>query len=161
MLSRLQIAASCVALTALLSTVGVVRGVVMNRRSSADRVERNLKDVLTPKIEAEWTAFKNKDAKAYGDLLSDDFIAVEVDGEGTRNRSQAMREIERGSVDDFTLSRVDARPLGEEAAMVTYEAFVQFPPAAQVRFLRVYVSEVWRKQGEDWRALHYQETRVR
>jgi len=99
--------------------------------------------------------------EAYGDLLSDDFLSIQVDSAGTRNRDQATREVPNCVVNDFTLSRLEARPLGDGAAMVTYEVFVEFPPSAQVRFLRLYVTEVWVRSGEAWKLMHYQETRVK
>jgi hypothetical protein len=148
-------------MAALVSAAVLLRGRWVQPHAPQERDLGSLKDILQPKIDVEWTAFKNKDPKAYGDLLADDFIAVEVDSEGTRNKVQAVREIERSTVTDFTLARIDVRPLGDDAAMVTYEVFLQFPPSAQVRFLRVYVSEIWQRMAGDWKAIHYQETRVR
>jgi ketosteroid isomerase-like protein len=155
-----KIAGACVALVVLVSATALVRG-RWTQPQTGERALGSLKDTLEPKIGVEWTAFKNKDPKAYGELLADDFIAVEVDGEGTRNKAQAVREIERSNVTEFTLALIDVHPLGDDVAMVTYEVFLQFPPSAQVRFLRVYVTEIWQKQGQDWKALHYQETRVK
>jgi hypothetical protein len=143
-------------------TLGAVLGAAVALSGTHMRAaEAGSRDIFLPKIQAEWAAFKERNAKAYGDLLSDDFLAVEVDSEGTRNRDQAIREIEKSQVSDFTLSRLDVRSLGDDAAMVTYEAFLQFPASAQVRFLRVYVTEVWVRKGGAWKAVHYQETRVR
>jgi len=41
--------------------------------------DSSLKDMFEAKIKAEWEAIKNKDKKAYGDLLADDYQGVEVD----------------------------------------------------------------------------------
>lgn len=120
-----------------------------------------MKEVLGAKVDAEWAAFKSKDAKAYGELLAEDFVAVEVDGEGTRTRDQAMREVGRTGVSDAALSRLEVRPLGGDAAMVTYEASMTFTPHAPVHFLRVYVTEIRLRRDGDWKAVQYQETRVR
>ena len=158
---RRKIALVCVSL-AVLGVAAFVEGARLSqRRAPAEQADDALKQILEPKIQAEWTAFKVKDSKTYHDLLADDFIAVEVDSEGTRNKEQATAEIQKTGVSDFTLSRLDARPLGGEAAMVTYEAFLMFLPSAQVRYLRIYVTEIWVKEGAAWKALHYQETRVR
>jgi hypothetical protein len=147
---------------AVLGVAALIEGARLSqRRASAEQAADALRQILEPKIQAEWTAFKTKDPKTYHDLLADDFIAVEVDSEGTRNKEQATAEIPKSNVTDFTLSRFDARPLGPDAAMVTYEAFLVFLPSAQVRYLRVYVTEIWVKKGAVWQALHYQETRVR
>jgi hypothetical protein len=38
---------------------------------------------------------------------------------------------------------------------------MQFPPKSQVRYSRVYISELWVKRGAEWKELHYQETHVK
>ena len=156
-----KVASSFLAVGVLLGVAVAVGSRAIQPRAAPARPEAGSTDLLPPKVQAEWAAFKNKDTKAYGDLLSDDFLAVEVDSAGTRNRDQAIREISNSAVNDFTLSRLDVRPLGDDAAMVTYEASLQFPPSAQVRFLRIYVTEDWVRKGEEWKALHYQEKRER
>lgn len=52
-----------------------------------------LKDLFEAKIKTEWEALKNKDQKAYGDLLADDYQGVEVDGRSERNKLQAINEL--------------------------------------------------------------------
>jgi hypothetical protein len=113
------------------------------------------------KIKAEWEAIKNKDKKAYGDLLADDYEGVEVDGRGERNRIQAMNELAEGNVDRYTLWGFKMMPLGTDANFVIYEVTMQFPPKAVVHFSRVYISELWVKRGAEWKILHYQETHVK
>ena len=39
-----------------------------------------LKEMFEAKIKAEWDALKNKDKKAYSELLTDDYEGVEADG---------------------------------------------------------------------------------
>lgn len=113
------------------------------------------------KIKAEWEAIKNKDKKAYGDLLADDYEGVEVDGRGERNRIQAMNELAEGNIDRYTLWGFKMIPLDAEAGFVIYEVTMQFPPKAVVHFSRVYVSELWVKRGGEWKIVHYQETHVK
>jgi hypothetical protein len=157
--SRYAIALVCVALAALVGVV--VRSLARGPQASGERALVGLKEALAPKVQAQWDALKSKDAKSYGELLDEGFLAIEVDGEGTRDRDHAIREVATSPVNDVTLSRLAARALGDDAAMVTYEAFIQFPPSVQVRFLRVYVTEIWVRTSGDWKVLHYQETRVR
>jgi hypothetical protein len=118
-------------------------------------------DVVRANVELEWASFRAHDKRAYGELLAEEYRGVEVDSQGTRDKTQAIQEVERSLVNDFQLSRLKVVPLGTEAALATYEVFIQFPPGAQVRSLRVYVSEVWVDRSGQWRALHYQETRVK
>jgi hypothetical protein len=118
-------------------------------------------DVLEANVKAEWEAFKNKDKKTYADLLAEDFVGIEDDGEGMRKKSAAAEEIDRSVVSKYYLFALKVLPLGADAALVTYELTMEFPPKAQVRFKRVLVSELWLKRDGKWKLRYYQETRVR
>ncbi|MFZ3377737.1 MAG: nuclear transport factor 2 family protein, partial [Chthoniobacterales bacterium] len=108
-----------------------------------------------------WEAFKKKDKKAYGDLLADDFVAVEDDGDGARNKIHAVDEIAASNVHNYSLAFFKVFPVAPDTVFVTYEVTMEFPPKAVNRFKRVLISEVWIRRGGQWRAWHYQETRVK
>ena len=131
------------------------------RQSSNASADTALKDLLEAKIKAEWEALKNKDRKAYAELLADDYQGVEVDGRGERNKIQALNELSDENVYEYTLWSLKVTPLGPEAAMVNYTVTMQFPPKAQVRYARVYITEIWVKRAGQWKELHYQETHVK
>src|SRR5213082_1834574 len=59
---------------------------VEHSRSSRPRIQENLNHVLESKIRAAWAAFQKKDRKSYADFLADDFVAVETDNEGARDK---------------------------------------------------------------------------
>jgi hypothetical protein len=132
-----------------------------SKPSSAAAPEPGLKEMFEAKIKDEWEALKNKDKKAYGDLLADDFEGVEVDGKGERTKIQAINEVVEGNVFNYTLWGYKMIPLGPDAAFVIYEVTMQFPPRSQVRYSRVYITELWVKRGGQWKELHYQETHVK
>jgi hypothetical protein len=113
------------------------------------------------KIKSEWEAIKNKDKKAYGELLADDYQGVEVDGRGERTKSQAIAEMADTNVANYTLWGYKLIPLAPGAAFVIYESSIQFPPRSVVRFSRVYITELWVKRSGQWKELHYQETHVK
>jgi len=60
--------------------------------------QADLTNLLDAKIKAEWEAIKNKDQKAYGELLTDDFIGVEADREGERYKWKAQMELQESAV---------------------------------------------------------------
>jgi len=132
-----------------------------SRQPDTTSAKSTLKDIFNSKAKAEWEALKRKDKKAYGELLADDYEGVEIDGQGERNKIQAVNEVERANVYGYTLFGLKVIPLGSDAAFVIYEVTIEFPPKAQVRYSRVYVSELWTKRNGLWKELHYQETRVR
>jgi hypothetical protein len=123
--------------------------------------EMNLKDMFESKIRAEWDALKNKDKKAYGAMLADDYQGVEVDSRGERNKIQAIDEVAETNVYNYTMWGYKLIPLGPDAAFVIYEVTLQFPPKSVVHYSRVYITELWVKRGGEWKELHYQETHVR
>jgi hypothetical protein len=123
--------------------------------------QADLTNLLDAKIKAEWQAIKNKDQKAYGELLTDDYVAVEADGEGERYKWKALSELQQSTVTDSTLSFLKVTTLCLDAAFVRYEVFIRFPPKSAVPFEKILVGEVWVKRDGQWKALHYQETRVK
>ena len=134
---------------------------VDSRPSSNASGESDLRDMFEAKIKAEWDALKNKDRKAYGALLADEYQGVEVDNRGERNKIQAINEMADANVVDYTIWGYKLIPLGPDAAFLIYEVTMQFPPKSAVRFSRVYITELWVKRGGEWKELHYQETHVR
>jgi Domain of unknown function (DUF4440) len=134
---------------------------VRSPRSGNTPAKSGLKGIFESKARAEWDALKIKDKKAYGDLLADDYEGVEVDGQGERTKIQAVNEVEGANIYGYTLFGLKVIPLGSDAALVVYEVTMEFPPKAQVRYSRVYVSELWVKRDGQWKELHYQETRVK
>jgi len=130
-------------------------------KTSAAATPSPLEAVFGDKVKAEWEAFKTKDKKAYADLLADDFVAVEDDNQGMRNRNTATSEIDHSVINSYNVFALKVLPLNDKAALVTYELTMLFPPKATVRFKRVLVSELWLKREGQWKLRYYQETHVR
>lgn len=148
-------------LTCLVSSAQTPDQPASDTGKPASPASPSLKDVFESKIKMEWEAIKNKDKKAYGELLADEYQGVEVDGRGERNKTQAMNELAETNVSNYTLWGFKVIPLGSETAFVIYEVTMQFPPRSQVRYSRIYIGELWVKRGPEWKELHYQETHVR
>ena len=123
--------------------------------------DSKLSDMFQAKVKAEWEAIRKKDKKAYGELLADDYEGVEVDGKGERTKAQAVAEMAGSNVANYSLWGFKLIPAGEDGALVIYEVTMEFPPRAQFRYSRVYVSELWEKRKGEWKEVHYQETHVK
>jgi len=136
-------------------------GTAAEKKPAQSSASTELTNLLDAKIKAEWEAIKKKDKSAYGELLDEDYIAVEADGSGERYRWQILRELDRSVVTDYTLSFLKVTPLGPDAAFVRYESFIRFPPSSLVKFEKVLIGEIWVRRNAQWKALHYQETRVK
>jgi hypothetical protein len=120
-----------------------------------------LQTLLEANVKAEWDAFQKKDKKAYSDLLADDFAAVEDDNQGMRTKDAAAAEVDRSNINRYNLYALKVIPLNPNAALVTYELTMLFPPKVKFRFKRVLVSELWVKRDGKWLERYYQETHVR
>jgi hypothetical protein len=130
-------------------------------QAAKSTTQMDVTNLLDAKIKAEWEAIKNKDQKAYGELLATDYVAVETDGGGERYKWKAMSELQESMVADYTLSFLKVTSLCPDAAFVRYEAFIRFPTKSTVRFEKILIGEIWVQREGQWKALHYQETRVK
>ncbi len=132
-----------------------------NQGKPTSDLDSALKEMFAAKIKLEWEALKNKDKKAYGAQLAEDYQGVEVDARGERNKIQSLNEVPNLNVYNYTLWGLKVIALGPDAAFVIYEVTMEFPPKSQVRYSRIYVGELWVKRAGEWKELHYQETHVR
>ena len=162
---RNWILGSCIALA--LPYVAFAQLPAAADKASASAVSKNtaaqpkLADLLEAKVRAAWAAFKNKDKNAYAEFLTDDFQAVESDGEGERTKLHVLREVEHCMYTDYTLQMFQVQPLGPDYAFVTYESSMQFPKSSALRFRRVFIGELWTNRDGQWKMMRYQETLVR
>jgi len=156
---------SCVAL--VLPWVAFAQQPAAADKASASTPSKNttaqpkLADLLEAKVRAAWEAFKKKDKNAYAEFLTDDFQAVESDGEGERAKLHVLREVEHSMYTDFVLQLFQVQPLGPDYAFVTYESSIQFPRTSTLHFRRVFVGELWTQRDGRWKMMRYQETQVR
>jgi uncharacterized protein (TIGR02246 family) len=130
-------------------------------RSAGRPGEKSLAASLEAKVRTAWDAFKTRDKDKYATFLTDDFQAVEADGDGERSKARILREVEHSMYTDYVLQLFQVQPLGADNAFVTYEATIQFPAGSAVRYKRLFVGELWAEQGHQWKMKRYQETPVR
>ena len=121
----------------------------------------DLSELLQANIRGMWAAFRDKKKQAYAEYVWDDYEAVEEDGDGERNKLRVLREVDQSVVSDYKLQVFQVDSLGPDAALVTYENVIQFPPKAQVRFEKIFISEIWLRRHGQWKAWRYQATRVK
>ena len=124
-------------------------------------VQSKLAELLETKVKAAWAAFKKKDKDGYAAFLTDDFQAVEADGDGERAKPKTLREVEHSMFTEYSLQLFQVQQLGPHYAFVTYECTMQFPRGSATRFRRVFIGELWTNRDGDWKMMRYQETVVR
>jgi len=129
--------------------------------SGTAAVRTKLAELLEANVRAAWAAFGKKDKDGYAKFLTEDFQAVESDGEGERSRRHVLGEVEHCMYTDYLLQFFQVQPLGPDFAFVTYESSMQFPKNSALRFRRVFIGELWTRQDAQWKMMRYQETLVR
>ena len=117
--------------------------------------------MLEAKVRAAWEAFQKKDKDGYAEFLTDDFQAVEADGDGERSKPHLLREVEHSKYTDYLLQLFQVQQLGANYAFVTYESTIQFPLGSATRYRRVFIGELWTNRDGPWKMMRYQETPVR
>ncbi len=139
----------------------VANKAVQNAPSRDKTAQPNLADTLEAKVRASWATFKKKDKDGYAEFLTDDFQAVEADGDGERSKPQILREVEHSMYTDYLLQLFQVQQLGPNYAFVTYESTMQFPQGPATRYRRVFIGELWINRNGQWKMMRYQETPVR
>ena len=135
-------------------------GMPMETPSFAAAPER-LQQLLEAQVKAEWEAVKKRDKNSFSKLLADDFVQVEADGDGARNRYKAANELAESFLTDYHLQLFKTYALAPNITYVRYENTMEFPARSALRYKRMWISELWIKQGPDWKLWRYQETPVR
>jgi uncharacterized protein (TIGR02246 family) len=130
-------------------------------QSKDTNVQSKLAELLEAKVKAAWAAFKKRDKDGYAAFLTDDFQAVEADGDGERPKPHILREVEHSMYTDYLLQLFQVQPLGPHYAFVTYESTMQFPKGSVTRFKRIFIGELWTNRDGEWKMMRYQETPVR
>jgi hypothetical protein len=123
--------------------------------------DKKLADLLESKIRASWEAFKNRDKRAYGEFLADDFMAVEEDGQGERTKAVVLREVGESVVHNYHVQLFRVDPISPDAKLVTYENVIEFPRGSVSRFDKIFISEIWVKRNGHWKSWRYQATKVK
>ena len=134
---------------------------VVATAATASAAPAELAGLLAAQVRGAWDAFKRKDRVGYAKYLTDDFQAVEADGEGERSRLHVLGEVEHCMYTSYLLQLFQVQPLGSDYAFVTYESTMQFPRTAALRYRRVFIGELWTRRSGEWKMMRYQETLVR
>ena len=110
---------------------------------------------------AVFAAEKSKDVTTLKNMLTDDFQQVGSEGK-LHSKTDFLDDAKDGSLKDYMLYNMAALPVDENAAIVTYDAVIHLPEGDDGLAPRYqHFSDVWVKQGADWRLRFQQSTAVR
>ncbi len=105
-------------------SAGIARYAFAQQPAAADKASANkrrhpskdtgaqskLAEMLEAKVKAAWAAFKKKDKDAYAAFLTEDFQAVEADGDGERSKPKTVREVEHSMFVEYSLQLFQVQP---------------------------------------------------
>lgn len=113
-----------------------------------------LKD-LEPYERAVWSALQTGDPSADRALLSSDFLGAYPDG--FHGRDAHAGQLDAGpTVGTYTLSQLQARALGPDHGLLTYQADYTRPGVPEIHTM--YVSSLWQRTETGWTNIFSQDT---
>lgn len=130
-------------------------------QKKATTVTSTTAPALEPKVRQLWQAFKNKDKVALSALLDDDFRMFEEGLSAFGDKKAEVNAPDEFELLSYTLSDFTIKPIGPNAAVVTYIAQYEGKSAGEVSKGKSVFGEVWTRTGSQWKALYMQETYVK
>jgi hypothetical protein len=135
---------------------------VLAQASQSTENSGSLVQVLMEKSNEVHSLRKSKDVNGIKMLLTDDFDYVGGDGR-LHHRDELLGDMQDGTLRDFKLYEPQAVQIDSGAALLVYNAIVDMregdDPGMAPRYQKV--SDLWVKQGSDWRLKFEQATPVR
>lgn len=121
-----------------------------------------LVQALMEKSNEVYSLRKSKDVNGIKTLLADDFDYVGGDGR-LHHRDELLGDMQDGTLHDFRLYEPQAVQIDSGTALVTYSAIIDMregdEPGMAPRYQKV--SDLWVRQGNDWRLKFEQATPLR
>ena len=105
-----------------------------------------------------WESFKNKDKAALSAILGDRFRLFEEGLSATGDKKAEVSAVDEFDLQNYTLSDFTVKPIGPNAALVTYTAQYEGKSGGEVSKSKSVFGEVWIRSGNEWKAFYMQET---
>ena len=135
-----------------------------NAPSSADTVpltnRKNLsplEQILIANTKAVPAAWKKKDADFFKRTLTDDFLEVAIDGR-VYGKNDVLEGVHMADVQEYSPYDAQVVPINESAAIVTYDCIVRMTLGDEPVPRYQHITDVWVKQGDEWRLKFQQAT---
>jgi hypothetical protein len=123
----------------------------------------DLKDELVAMQKAEWTAWGNHNAKAFGESTSNDVVAIYADGTVVIGRDKLLASVGSNTckLNSFDFSDVILRQPSPDTAILTYSAKQDGSCPEGKLEPKLFATAIYVRQGGKWRSLNYQETVIK
>lgn len=153
-MKMIQIAAACLL---LLAGVAIAQESAKPTKTSP----KSNASALEAKVRKFWEDYKNKDKASVGATLADGFREFEEGQSSISDKKAELASLDEYELLSYTLKDFTVKPLGSNAALVTYSAQYEGKSGGEVAKGNSIFGEVWIQQGNDWKSLYVQETYVK
>jgi hypothetical protein len=116
---------------------------------------------LEAKVRKLWEAYKNKDKAKLAALLDDGFRQFEEGLTTFGDKNTEVNSVDEFDLVNYTLSDFTIKPVGPNAALVTYIAQYEGKSGGQSSKAKSVFGELWVRAGNEWKASYMQETYVK
>ena len=116
-----------------------------------------LEQILIANTKAVPAAWKKKDAVFFKRTLTDDFLEVAIDGK-VYGKTDVLEGVHIADVQEYSPYDAQVVPINDSAALVTYDCIVRMTLGEEPVPRYQHITDVWVKQGEDWRLKFQQAT---
>jgi len=115
-----------------------------------------LKETILQRERATWETIQKKSYKAFADLLTADYVAI--DNTGMAGRSDTLKAVTEMILNDFSMQDVRVRKIANGVALITYKVKVRGSYQGKEYTRPIFAASVWVKQGGKWLCAYNQET---
>jgi hypothetical protein len=102
-------------------------------------------------------AWKKKDAGFFKRTLTDDFLEVAVDGH-VYGKNDVLEGVHMAEVQEYSPYDAQIVPINLGAAIVTYDCIVRMTLGEEAVPRYQHITDLWVKQGDEWRLKFQQAT---
>jgi hypothetical protein len=113
------------------------------------------------KVRKVWEDFKDKNKKALGAALAEDFREMEEGGSGFGDKKAELAMVDDFELTSYVLRDFTVKSLGPHSALVTYASHYEGKSGGVLAKSDSIFGEVWVYEGGDWKVLYIQETTVK
>jgi len=113
--------------------------------------------MLGTKERATWQAWKDRDAKGLGSVMTDDAINI-AGGSMDKGKDKIVAEVKGCEVKGFSLSDISYTWLDKDTVILTYNATQDATCGGSKVPEKVIATSIWQKKGGQWVTPFHQET---
>lgn len=119
--------------------------------------QNDLTRAIAWRLEEIWDAYVRVDEESHNKYLTEDYRAVHPDA-SVHIGPPTAAEIAAAPIEDYWLADLQAWPVSDDGAIVSYTAEVQMGTGNASGRFQFIVGEVWVKRDNQWKCRYYHAT---